>query len=590
MSDNKRVVLGDISLNKTAVNEQVKNGGKKKKKAAKKEKLSSSKTKQEEAPSTIVPVKTKEKNACKVINGLAVNKAAISTIKNKPMLALYIGGLGKSINSKTLIETFKDFLSLQSAKVCYDSLTGDSLGYGYLNFTSQKELDKFVDKYNYKRMLGGEIKLMPSLRNSVYRKNIGTNVFFSNLPLHNSGLSTRRFYDIFKKYGKILSCKLDARKNIGFVYFEDDKAATKVINDFNNTDFYGNKIVCGLHFDKDLRNYPGFEKRKAVLTGNVVIENELAALDKETAVPKNKAPHPNAVFVKNLPVDVTTDELLDYFSQFGPVKSVYTSRTTQHTSEWAFITYKWQKDAQKLLDDFPTVEFRGRTVTVARAKLKSKEPEKLISLKPTVVLENIGSICTNEFLSRICDVANVHFEDMVITGYDNETASFDGYLTFKSIKEAMKAQKFLDKKLVGGNTLSAKLGHFDKSSFSHNFLADGITTKMINSVNRYLVNNPNHKKDRQNKPNAPPDCRCMDDICEHLEKKISQMVKSFKPNITLTHASIKCVAEYIIDSFWLGDATNLDSFLTIANTNIHFDQILIRQIEIATKTLGILKQ
>ena len=152
-------------------------------------------------------------------------------VDKKNLIPMFIGGLGPEITEQNLKDVFGEFPSLHSVKICADSSTHISLGYGYLNFTNKQEVEKCVEKYNYTVVFGNEIKIMPSVRNSVYRKNIGTNVFFSNLPLENPALTTRVFYDTFKVYGKILSCKLDNRKNIGFVYFEDDKAATSVIGD-----------------------------------------------------------------------------------------------------------------------------------------------------------------------------------------------------------------------------------------------------------------------------------------------------------------------------------------------------------------------
>lgn len=86
--------------------------------------------------------------------------------------------------------------------------------------------------------------------------------FFSNLPLENPQLTTRSFYLIMIEYGNVLSCLLERRKNIGFVYFDNDISARNVIKKYNNQEFFGNKIICGLHFDKEVRTRPEFTKRK----------------------------------------------------------------------------------------------------------------------------------------------------------------------------------------------------------------------------------------------------------------------------------------------------------------------------------------
>lgn len=160
-----------------------------------------------------------------------------STLESKSVVALFIGDLEPTVTENRLREIFGKFRSLTSVKICVDSNSGKSLGYGYLNFANSEDAENATEEFNYRPIEGQEVRIMPSLRNSFYRKNVGTNVFFSNLPLEDPRLTTRVFYDTFKKYGKILSCKLDKRKDIGFIYFNNDQSARKVIKDYNGKEF-----------------------------------------------------------------------------------------------------------------------------------------------------------------------------------------------------------------------------------------------------------------------------------------------------------------------------------------------------------------
>lgn len=49
------------------------------------------------------------------------------------------------------------------------------------------------------------------------------------------------------------------------MYFEDEKTARNVIKMYNNTNFFGKKILCGIHFDKEVRSVPNFETQKSRL-------------------------------------------------------------------------------------------------------------------------------------------------------------------------------------------------------------------------------------------------------------------------------------------------------------------------------------
>lgn len=383
-----------------------------------------------------------------------------SMLESKPTIALFIGDLDERIDELILTKVFKKFESLASVKVCTDSKTGKSLGYGYLNFSKKQDTLKVIEEFSYRPIFGKEVRIMPSLRNKSYRKNIGTNIFFSNLPLENPNFTTRVFYDTFKIYGNILSCKLDKRKNIGFIYFDDNHAARIVIKEFNGKKFFGNKISCGIHFDKELRKLPEFERRRTAL-GDITIPKECLKLnpaDTRTIPygPKQHVPHPNAIFVKNLPPSCPNDEMLDYFSKLGPVKSVFSSNSHKYNSSWAFVTYKNGSDTNKAVKIFHDSRFKGKKLNVHKAGLvrnglpdSNKSPNE-IPYRPILYLHNLSSICNEEFLLQMCVEEHIKIEDLGITDFSYESFTYSGYVKFKTKKDADKLLQLLNNKLIGG--------------------------------------------------------------------------------------------------------------------------------------------
>lgn len=137
-----------------------------------------------------------------------MNNSYNPCVTSQKVSSLFIGDLDPNVTEKMLNDTFRVFPSLISVKICVDSETGISLGYGYLNFYSSKDAETAIETFSYVNLFGREVRIMPSMRNSYFRKNIGTNVFFSNLPLEQPALTTRVFYETFREYGKVLSCKL----------------------------------------------------------------------------------------------------------------------------------------------------------------------------------------------------------------------------------------------------------------------------------------------------------------------------------------------------------------------------------------------
>lgn len=358
-------------------------------------------------------------------------------------IALFVGNLAEEITSERLTEMFKVYKSFISAKVCTNADDNRSLGHGYINFGNKEDAERATEDFNYNKIMGKEIRIMPSIRDSVYRKNFGTNIFFSNLPLQKEKLTHRMFYDIFRKYGKVLSVKLDSSKNIGFVYFEDDTIARNVIKEFNNKEFLGNIISCGLHFDKELRKKPNFDKQISKLDDDIIIEKEKEIFDSnkvEIKIDKDKVAiiQPNGIFIKNLPLDTNNNEILTIFSEVGPIKSVFLSPLNESREYlWAFVTYKDKASVEKAISLFNGKAIGNRNVFVTHAYSKYNIP----TPKPILFLSNLSPICDRKFLKQIMNQLSVKPEDIKVHQSENpEHVTSTGTIQFKTQDDLDKAK------------------------------------------------------------------------------------------------------------------------------------------------------
>lgn len=89
----------------------------------------------------------------------------------------------------------------------------------------------------------------------------------------------------------------------------------------------------------------------------------------------------NSIFIKNLPTITTRDDILNFFSEVGPIKSIYLSNATKVKYLWAFVTYKNSSDSEKAIKRYNNFYFRGKKLLVTRAQDKEERAKFIESQK-----------------------------------------------------------------------------------------------------------------------------------------------------------------------------------------------------------------
>ncbi len=76
------------------------------------------------------------------------------------------------------------------------------------------------------------------------------------------------------------------------------------------------------------------------------------------------------IFVGNLSKDVTNEELVSLFSEFGYVKSAKVIRDmfNQESKGFGFVDMPGLSEAQKAIEALNTKEYKGKKLTVSEAK------------------------------------------------------------------------------------------------------------------------------------------------------------------------------------------------------------------------------
>lgn len=319
------------------------------------------------------------------------------------LVSLYIGDLSKDVTESDLFKYFSKFEGLISVKIPIDIKKNESLGYGYVNFNNQTNADLATEELNYTNLKGSEIRIMPSLRDKEKREQMGANIFFSHLS---SNLSSRVMYDRLKIYGKILSCKYSKEKSTCFVNFENKIEAYKVCKLFNQSDLDGKTINASIHISKKDRE--NFQTKFA--NGATMVDMSKGDLNKNIPVTPIEKPISTqfSIFMKNLPLDLSTDVIKTLVERYGTVKKILTRNVPEKDGSWALITMTSKQAIDRTIQNLNSFEIEGKTVFVTRAipreeKEYAKKEQLIPNKKLKLLVSGLNLQTDRKFLQDWCD-------------------------------------------------------------------------------------------------------------------------------------------------------------------------------------------
>ncbi|KAF8403181.1 hypothetical protein HHK36_011278 [Tetracentron sinense] len=265
--------------------------------------------------------------------------------------SLYVGDLHPDVTDGHLVDAFSAIGELASVRVCRDSASGRSLGYGYVNFITSAEAIRAIETMNHTPLNGKVIRIMWSHRDPNARKSGIGNLFVKNL---NDSIDTVRLHEMFSKFGNILSCKvmmsLDGKsKGYGFVQLDSEESANSAIEKINGS----------------------FVGGKQIYVGNFVKKSERAQSSPD-------AKYTN-LYVKNLDHDVTEELLKERFSEFGKITNLVISKESNGNSRgFGFVNFDSPNDAKLAMEAMHGTQLGSKAIYVARAQKKA-EREQILS-------------------------------------------------------------------------------------------------------------------------------------------------------------------------------------------------------------------
>jgi len=151
---------------------------------------------------------------------------------------IFVKNLAKSIDNKTLYDTFNMFGNILSCKVATDR-KGKSLGYGFVHYEAEESAQNAIGRVDGKVIAGQQV----SVGTFKSRKERGgtelkfTNLYVKNLP---DDFNEEKLLEMFSKFGEITSHKLVYDKDnkfrgFAFVNFKTPEQASAAVEALKET-------------------------------------------------------------------------------------------------------------------------------------------------------------------------------------------------------------------------------------------------------------------------------------------------------------------------------------------------------------------
>ncbi len=352
--------------------------------------------------------------------------------------SLYVGDLNPTVTEALLFEIFKAVGPVASIRVCRDAVTRRSLGYAYVNFHNVVDAERALDTLNYTLIKGRPCRIMWSHRDPSVRRSGQGNVFIKNLD---KTIDNKALYDTFSAFGNILSCKVvtDGKgnsKGYGFVHYETKEAAEQAISK-----------VHGM-----------------LLNGKIVYVGPF--IPKKERIPGSDPERFTNIYIKNLDINFTEDDLRRDFGNFGSIQSAVINKDPRETGRaFAFVNFENHEDAQKAVEEMNNKKLGDREVYVGRAQKKTEREQFLKKLREeraqkyqgiNLYIKNLDDSISDEKLREHFSAFGEVTSCKVMSDDKANSRGF-GFVCFTSPDDASKAVTELNGSMLSGKPIYVAL-------------------------------------------------------------------------------------------------------------------------------------
>lgn len=262
---------------------------------------------------------------------------------------LYIKNLHPTIDNKTLLDTFSMFGDVSSSKVATD-MNGNSLGYGFVNYTTKAAADKALQRVNGMLIAGKKvmvIKCQPQKHTNISNPDEEWRNLYLRFP---STWDDEKLQLLCEEYGEvdiyIKKNESGVSKGFGFANFKEHQAAVNCVEALNGKKFDDVELMVCRHKSKS-------ERQKI---GETV--DQYAGLN---------------LYVKNLPDPCDDIKLRSLFEAYGNITSakVMTSQD-QKSRGFGFVCFETKEMAAGAIKGMHSKVVENKPLVVCLAERKEK--------------------------------------------------------------------------------------------------------------------------------------------------------------------------------------------------------------------------
>ncbi|CBH14557.1 Polyadenylate-binding protein 2 (Poly(A)-binding protein 2) (Poly(A)-binding protein II) (PABII) (Polyadenylate-binding nuclear protein 1) (Nuclear poly(A)-binding protein 1) (PABP2), putative [Trypanosoma equiperdum] len=336
--------------------------------------------------------------------------------------SIWVGGLDPNLNEQKLYDHFVRVGPVASVRVCVDSVTQKSLGYGYVNFQNPADAEKALDQAGVK--LGTKhIRIAKIQRDPSKRRSGVTNIIVKKLP---PTVDTYALKEMFSKYGRLTAIGLatdEKGESRGYarISYEKEESAVDAVRELNGVSIDDCAITVERyqphHREEQLKQYTN-------------------------------------LYVKNLDPSVDDEKLKEVFSPFGEVTSAkvrdLAGRPTVGFGYVAYATHEAAAKAVEELDDkesplakegmkLSVCRFRSREERKRERERLRRERQQQHSKYPNLYVKNFDDTVTSERLKALFDPFGETVSVSVMMDKATKVSRCFGFVSFKEQSSAAQA-------------------------------------------------------------------------------------------------------------------------------------------------------